>query len=106
MAALYIQLRQSTAQREHEQECTLDGVRTLIRARYLALGDRWYVSLLSTARVLIVGPLAGVPGVDLLLPYHHLVGVPAGQLFVSGVARAPLDLVNLDVTARLVYREA
>jgi len=104
MAALYIQLRQNPEQRETQQELTLDGVRLIIRARYLALGDRWYVSLLDPAQTLIVGPLAGSPGVNLLLPYRHL-AIPQGELFVSSVARESLNLQNLDTTARLVYRE-
>lgn len=105
MAALHITIRQVDTQRETTQECTLDGVRVVLRARYAVLTDRWYVSLYTSANVLLVGSIACMPGVDLLGPYKHL-PIPQGQLFCSSVDRSPPTFTTMDTTARVVYREA
>lgn len=105
MATKHVQLRQVDTQRESLQECTLGGVRLRLKARYVALTDRWYLSIYTSADVLIVGMLACVPGVDLLAPYKHL-DLPQGQLFCHSADRQPPTFDTLDVTARVLYREA
>lgn len=101
--AKYVKLRQNEEQRQTTQEVTLDGVRFRLRAQYVALTDRWYVSVLDTTDALIVGPIACVPGVDLLHPYKHL-AIPQGQLFCSSADREPPTFSTLDATARVLYR--
>lgn len=103
--AKHVQLRQQTEQRESVQECTLSGVRIRLRARYVLDNDRWFVSVFTTSDVLIVGMIACVPGVDLLRPYKHL-AIPQGQLFCSSADREPPTFETLDVTSRVLYREA
>lgn len=105
MAVLHIELRQIPEQRETVQECTLDAVRVILVARYAERTDRWYLSIYTPAEVLLVGSLALVPGVDLLRPYRHL-ALPQGQLFVQSVQRLPPNFDSLEVSARLLYREA
>jgi len=101
---LYIRLRWSDSQRETQQELTLDGVRIRLRAMYNASAGGWFLDVLSVDRVLIVGSIALVPGVDLLRPFKHL-AVPPGVLFVEDqITGAAPDLVTLDVSALLKYR--
>lgn len=102
MACLYIRLRPTTAQRATTQSVTLDGVAVQLRARYTAAADGWYLDILDTGGTAIVTGLALVPGVDLLRPFRHL-AVPPGTLFVHGDAPT---LESMDVTSRLLYREA
>lgn len=105
MALLYIPLRQDADQRATDQEVTLDGIRLRIAAYNASITDRWYITLLSTDDERIVGSIAGVPGVDLLIPYKHL-ALPQGQLFILNQQnREPGTFETQDVSALLVYRE-
>jgi hypothetical protein len=100
---LYVRLRYSDAQRATTQACTLDGVRVKLSANYNATADRWYLSIYTTADVLLVGSIALVPGVDLLLPHKHR-AVPQGRLFVEDpINDTPPDLSSMDTSALLKY---
>lgn len=100
----HVRVRDDVEQQASEQECTLGGVRVTLRARYSFTADRWYVSIYTTANVLLVGSLACVPGVDLLAPYKYKPEIPSGQLFCSSTDRLPMTFDTADSTARLLYR--
>lgn len=105
MAVKRIQLRRAATERAPEQSCTLDGVPLILRARYVYQTDRWLLWTYASDDSLLVGPLPLVPAVDLWRPYHHL-AIPPGQLFVESKFRIAPGLDDLDVTVRLLYREA
>lgn len=106
MSTRWVQLRQATNQYAIRQFLELDGVRLGIEARYITAKGGWSIWILSPAGDRVVGPLALSPGIDLLTPYHYLDHVPPGSLFVQSTSRDAPTRESLDVTARLIYREA
>lgn len=104
MSTYTIPIRLDEAQTMTVQELTLDGVRIILRARYVLYTDRWYLSVYDSSDTLIVGGIPIVPGVDLLRPYKHL-EIPQGQLFSHSKDREPPTFVTLDNTSRLMYRD-
>ena len=83
-------------------EAALGGVRVRLLSTYSSREDRWYVSILGLDDTLIVGPIACVPGINLLLPYRHL-AIPQGVLFCFSRDREPPTFATLDATARVLY---
>lgn len=61
----------------------LDGADYKLEFRYSPRADRFYLNLYDTNEVLLLAGIKLVPGVALLHYYHHLAGVPAGELVVT-----------------------
>src|SRR5690606_24343620 len=83
-----------------------DGTRGGIRARYLAISDRWLIWYLALDGETVFGPIKVVPGIDLFAGRRHDPRVPRGQLFVYSPDRAPPTKTSIDVSAVLYYRRA
>lgn len=103
MTTKHVQFRENEGQRQTSQECTLDGVRVRIVARYTATQDRWFANIFALDGSLILGGLACVPGIDMLRPYKHL-AIPQGALFCSTANREPPTFETIDSSARVLYR--
>lgn len=61
----------------------LDGSDYKLDFRYSPRADRFYLNLYDANEVLLLAGLKLVTGVLLLNYYHHLPGVPTGELLVS-----------------------
>lgn len=101
-----IHVRRLETQRGTMQFVTLDGIRIGMRSRFSKYEQRWSLWLVATDGTTIAGSLKLVGGIDLLAGLKHDTRVPPGDLFVSVEDRAPMTLDNVDVEAKLLYREA
>ncbi len=100
-----IRMRVTTDQREAIQFIDYqDGTRGGLKTRWSAWSRCWYLWLLAVDGEQIAGPIAVVPGIDLLVGRKHDPRVPQGQLFVYSKDRLPPDLDTVDVESILFYR--
>jgi hypothetical protein len=102
MTVKQITVRLDPRQRATDQFVSLDGVRIGLRFRLSSIPRKWSLWLLSVSGDQLAGPIAVVPGLDLLRPYKHMPGVPPGELFVHG---PPADDQNVDQESVVLYRE-
>jgi hypothetical protein len=61
----------------------LDGLDYKLDFRYNTRAERFYLNLYDAEDVLVLAGLKLVTGVLLLAYYHHLPGVPAGEIVVT-----------------------
>lgn len=100
-----ISIRQLETQRATIQIVDFrDGTRIGVRTRWSSFDELWYLWICALDLTQIAGPIALVPGIDLLLGHKHDPRVPQGELFVFSPDRLPPTLETVDVTAILFYR--
>lgn len=64
----------------------LDGVNYTLAFRYSTRAERFYLNVYDAEDVLLLAGLKLVTGVLLLASYHHLSGVPAGEIVVTATS--------------------
>lgn len=102
-----IRVRQASSQRATTQFVDFrDGIRCGIRCRWSAFAELWYLWVLALDGTVIAGPMAMVPGIDLLLGTKHDPRVPQGELFVYSPTRDAPNADTMDESAVLYYRRS
>jgi hypothetical protein len=88
---------------------TLSGADYQLDLDWSSREGMWYVTTRDSLGALLIGAKKLVVGVDIFRYYHHIAGVPAGELVVltSSLDRSEPGYFELGESARcqLVYRE-
>lgn len=101
----YIQVRQSFERRRTKQEILLGSTKIRLWATYLLKTDMWYFDIRDVDDNALVVGVPCVDGINLLLPYRYMRGVPKGVLFCFHRSGAPPSFATLDGSGRLYYAE-
>jgi hypothetical protein len=82
---------------------TLDGADYQLEFSWSEQEERWFLTVRDSLDVLLCGPLKIVCNWPLLRYYHHVVGLPEGELIASTVAisQQPPGIYDLAPWARV-----
>lgn len=69
----------------------LEGRELVLDLRWSQREEKWYLDLRSADGTLLVGAIKVVVNFPLLIPYHRIAGVPAGEFFANDLRTPPAD---------------